>query len=353
MRRRMIAFSLVLALVASACSDDSGQPLGSSDAADTESGTVEAARPLVGLIVKNNINPYFARMAESAKAAAEAAGLTLRVYAGEDELDNPAQVRAIDDLIGAEAVGILIAASDTEAIVPAIERAREAGLVVLAVDTPVEPITAADATFATDNFRAGELIGEWALAQSDEPSSAKLALLNIDESQPTVGVLRNQGFLQGFGIELGDPRRWGDEDDLRIVGQDLSAGSIEGGRSAMERLLALDPGINVVYTVNEPAAEGVRLAMEARGRSRDSYVLVSIDGSCAGVRAVAEGNLGATAMQFPLLMSSLGVEAIASGEIPPNSPGLDFVDTGVELIAQGALDGDSKGPEWGLEHCWG
>jgi fructose transport system substrate-binding protein len=247
----------------------------------------------------------------------------------------------------------MITASDTTAIVPTIERAQEAGLVVIALDTPLDPLEAADATFATDNFRAGELIGEWALAQVEDPDSAKIALLNINASQPTVGVLRNQGFLQGFGIDLGDPSMWGDEDDPRIVGHDVTEGSIEGGRTAMENLLALDPDINVIYTLNEPAAAGAVLALEAAGRSSDSYVIVSVDGSCAGVQEVADGNLGATSMQFPLLMASLGVDAIAAGEIPPNSEGLDFFNTGVELITDTSGGPASMDSAWGLDNCWG
>lgn len=361
--RRLLG-SLVAAatLVVAACgSDDDSGDGGDTDTsveadAPTETSGEEAAggeTPIIGLITKNNTNPFFVKMAEGATAAAEEAGVELRTFAGEDDSDNAAQVQAIEDLISVGAAGFMITASDTEAIVPAIERAREEGLIVIALDTPVEPITATDATFATDNFRAGELIGEWAFAQLDDPDSARIALLNINESQPTVGVLRNQGFLQGFGIDLGDPDKWGDEDDPRIVGHDVTEGSIEGGRTAMENLLALDPDVNVVYTLNEPAAEGARLAMEAAGRSIDSYVLVSVDGSCAGVRAVAEGNLGATSMQFPLLMASLGVDAIANGEIPPNSEGIDFFNTGVELITDGPGVDGSQTSDWGLDNCWG
>ena len=54
--------------------------------------------------------------------------------------------------------------SDSKAIVPTIKKARDAGMLVIALDTPLDPIDAADATFATDNFKAGELIGDWAKA---------------------------------------------------------------------------------------------------------------------------------------------------------------------------------------------
>ena len=172
-----------------------------------------------------------------------------------------------------------------------------------------------------------------------------------------MGVLRNQGFLEGFGVELGDPNRWGDEDDPRIVGHDVSDGAEEGGREGMESLLALDPMINVVYTINEPAAAGAYEALRAIGREND-VLIVSVDGGCPGVQNVAEGVIGATSQQYPLDMARLGIEAIVNyakdGTLPETSPGLDFYNTGVALITDSPVDGvESISSEKGLELCWG
>ena len=69
--------------------------------------------------------------------------------------------------------------SDTKAIVPTIKKARDAGLLVIVLDTPLDPIDAADATFATDNFKAGELIGQWAKGTlGDKAADAKIAFLD-------------------------------------------------------------------------------------------------------------------------------------------------------------------------------
>ncbi len=350
MNRRWIrvwAMVLAMSLVVAACGgDDEGAT--TTAAGDGGDGGEDV---IVGLITKNETNAFFVKMREGAEAKAAELGVELRAFAGEGDEDNASQVSAIEDLISLGAAGFMITPADTVAIVPTIERAREEGLLVIALDTPLDPIDAADATFATDNFRAGELIGQWAAATIDDPANAKIALLNINPSQPTVGVLRNQGFLTGFGIDVGDPNQWGDETDPRIVGQDVTDGNEEGGRAAMERLLAIDPDINVVYTLNEPAAAGAKLALDAAGTEA---IIVSVDGGCPGVSDVADGNIGATSMQFPLLMASLGLEAIANGDIPPNSPGLDFYNTGVELITDNPVDGvDSQTSEWGLDNCWG
>ncbi|MCH4564033.1 sugar ABC transporter substrate-binding protein [Halomonas sp. EGI 63088] len=318
----------------------------------------EENRTSACLITKTDTNPFFVKMREGAVAKAEELGIELKSFAGRIDGDHKTQVQAIETCIADGAEGILLTASDTSAIVSAVQQARDAGVLVIALDTPLDPAEAADATFATDNFRAGELIGAWAAGQlGDDAESARIGLLNINVSQPSVGVLRNQGFLQGFGIDLGDPNKWGDETDPRIVGQDISEGNEEGGREGMENLLIEDPMINVVYTINEPAAAGAYQALKAIGREND-VLIVSVDGSCSGVANVRDGVIGATAQQYPLLMASLGIEAIKEwadeGVKPEPTPGKDFFDTGVSLVTdQPVEDIDSLSVTEGMERCWG
>jgi fructose transport system substrate-binding protein len=310
------------------------------------------------LITKTDTNPFFVKMREGATAKAEELGIELNSYAGRIDGDNETQVAAIETCIANGASGILITPSDPAAIAPVVQQARDAGLLVIALDTPLDPIDAADMTFATDNYQAGVLIGKWAAGQlGDAAADAKIGLLNINISQPTVGVLRNQGFLDGFGIDLGDPNKWGDETDPRIVGNDVSDGATDGGRRGMENLLATDPEINVVYTINEPAAAGAYEALRALGRE-DDVLVVSVDGGCPGVQNVKDGVIGATSQQYPLLMASLGVEAIAAfaktGEKPAPTEGKDFFDTGVALVTDQPVDGvPSIDTDEGMALCWG
>lgn len=310
------------------------------------------------LITKTDINPFFVKMKEGATAKARQLGIRLQSYAGKVDGDHETQVQAIETCIASGAKGILLTASDTKAIVPNVMEARNQGLLVIALDTPLEPIDAADATFATDNFEAGRLIGAWARAQFGAMApAAKIAMLDLAPSQPSVGVLRDQGFLEGFGIDIKDPGRWGDETDPRIVGNEVTAGNEQGGRKAMESLLLRDPDINLVYTINEPAAAGAYEALRSAGKEND-VLIVSVDGGCPGVENVREGVIGATSQQYPLLMASLGVEAIAKwaneGVKPRPSPGLDFFNTGVSLVTGSPSPGvPSIGIREGLDRCWG
>ncbi|MBS8273489.1 sugar ABC transporter substrate-binding protein [Thalassospira tepidiphila] len=310
------------------------------------------------LITKTDINPFFVKMKEGASAKAEELGIDLSTYAGKIDGDHETQVQAIESCIASGAKGILLTASDTKAIVPVVKKARDAGLIVIALDTPLEPIDAADATFATDNFKAGELIGQWAAAKlGDKASEAKIAMLDLAPSAPSVDVLRDQGFMKGFGIDIKDPNKIGDEDDDRIVGHDVTNGNEEGGRTAMENLMQRDPDINVVYTINEPAAAGAYEALKSFGME-DGVLIVSVDGGFPGVANVKDGVIGATSQQYPLLMASKGIEAIKawadSGEKPQNSQGLNFYNTGVNLVTDQPVDGvPSIDVAEGMDRCWG
>ena len=310
----------------------------------------------IGLITKTDANPFFAKMKQGAEAKGKELGVEIQSFAGKYDGDNDSQIAAVENLISAGAAGILITPSDTKAIVPTIEQARKAGILIIALDTPLEPIDAADMTFATDNFKAGELIGQWAAKTVKDPAAAHIAFVDAIKTQPTVDVLRDQGFMKGFGIDIKDPSRYLDEDDKRIIGHQWGAGAEDGGRSGMETLIQQDPKVNVVYTVNEPTAAGAYEALKAAAVT--GFIMTSVDGGCPGVKNVKAGIIGATSMQFPLLMASKGVEAIVNfkktGQKPQPSPGLSFFNTGVKLVTDKPVSGvESITSDEALKQCWG
>jgi fructose transport system substrate-binding protein len=319
--------------------------------------TGASAADLACLITKNNTNPFFVKMKEGAEAAATAAGLDFQAYAGEKDGDAAPQIAAIENCAAAGAKGILITASN-DSVIPALKEFRAAGGLVIALDTEIGDPEAADMTFATDNFEAGLLIGKWAAATlgPDGVANAKIAMLDINKDNISVDVQRDTGFLVGFGIEVPDLKVLGSETDPRVIGHESSEASAAGGQVAMETLLAKDPDINVVYTINEPAAEGAYQALKAAGK--EGVLVVSVDGGCPGVQSVKDGVIGATSQQYPLLMASKGIEAIVAfakdGTKPAASEGLTFFNTGVNLVTDKPAEGvPSIDTAKGTELCWG
>ena len=125
----------------------------------------------------------------------------------------------------------------------------------------------------------------------------------------------------------------------------------------MENCLSANPNINVVYAINEPAAEGAYAALKAAGKT-SQVKIYAIDGSCAGLKLVTSGEFTADAVQYPGKMAVLGVDSIAKlargGSKPTDSNGLSFYDTGTALVAAEAVSGVTiESPAQGASACWG
>ena len=343
----IVAVAAASMLVLSACSKSS-------------SGSDKVA---VSLITKDQSNPFFVAMIKGATAKAKALGVDLTVASGKDESDYAGQIAAIENAVSAKQAGILIVPVSTE-VNAAITKARDAGLFVIALDTPPDPADIVDITFATDNFEAGKLIGQWT-AKKLAGKKATIALLDIfDDRVVSVDYNRDNGFLTGMGIDVKDPKKMGDEaktgkysgGDYEIVGNVATGANEDGGRTGLEKLLAKNKKINVVYTINEPTAIGACAAAKAAGVKIDA--MVSVDGGGAGIGAVKSGCINATSQQYPLLMADLGVQAIydivKNGTKPTVSDGLSFFNTGVKLITDDPQDGvPSETTEYGLANAWG
>ena len=303
--------------------------------------TASTPKPvIIGLITKTDANPFFVKMRQGAEREAAAKGAVLMTGAGKASDDAAGQVTALENMVSAGAKAILITPVSA-AVTAAVKKARTQGVLVIALDTPTDPQDAADALFATDNTVAGKLIGQYAKAAMTG-KTVKIAML--DESPgSTVGKLRHNGFLAGYGIPDGDPQ---------VVCVGNGGGNQPDSQTAMENCLTKDPAINVLYTINEPSAFGAYTALKNRGK-QSQVLIVSVDGGCAGVAGVVDGRIAATSQQYPLKMASLGVDA-----------GVDFAttgkrvsgytDTGVTLISDKPISGvDSKDTTYGLANCWG
>ena len=312
--------------------------------------TAHAQEPVIGLITKTESNPYFVKMREGALSAAKQNGARLLTAAGQNDGDNAGQVTAIENMIAAGAKVILITVNDSKAIVPAIRKARARGVLMIALDSPPDPVDAVDALYATDNYEAGMLIGSYAKAIfGGKP--AKIATLDLFPGHP-VGAQRHNGFLKGFGLpappkesnQLGRPPQ--------VVCMADSYGNQTRGQAAMENCLQKNPDINLVYTINEPTAAGAFTALKAAGKEK-GVVIVSVDGGCQGIRDIASGAIAATAQQYPVKMAQLGV-AVGVAYIKTGKKPSGYTDTGVTLIAAHPAPGvPSRDVGAGMAQCFG
>ena len=368
---RFAVLGVGVVTAAAACSSSASKSTTATTAAASQGGSGATASTAasggtvgVALILKNTSNPFFVSMQKSAQEEAGKAGVRLTVSAGKADGDEQTQITAIENSISAGDKGILITPNGP-GVNSAIKKARDAGLYVIALDTPPDPANTVDITFATDNLAAGKLIGQWTAAQL-AGKSATIAMLDLfNDKIVSVDLNRDHGFLEGMGINPGDTTKNGGETSkgsysggtYTIACHEATQGAEDGGRTAMENCLSKNPGINVVYTINEPAASGAYQALQAAGKA-SGILMVSVDGGCNGVNLVKQGEIGATSQQYPGKMAALGMDAIKklveSGTKPAASPGLDFYNTGVTLVTDKAVSGvDSVSSTQGATTCWG
>ncbi len=246
---------------------------------NTSSGTAKANGPVqVALILKDFTNPYFISMQNSAKADAAKLGVKLTVSAGTADGDTTTQISAIDNAIAAGDAGIIITPNGN-AVNPALDQAKAHHVLVIALDTVPTPPSTADLTYATDNFQAGQLIGQYT-AKRLNGKPADIAMLDLSNTQViSVDTSRDHGFLTGMGIALGnknlngaEPKsgqykgQMGGSGSYKIACQLPTQGAVPGGQTAMEQCLSKDPNINVVYAIDEPPPRAP--ARHSRPRTR-------------------------------------------------------------------------------------
>src|SRR4051812_15241461 len=359
-RRRLAAGGALLAgsvaLVACGSSGSSGGSAGAGGGEQTG----------VSLILKTLTNPYFVSMENDAKAEAQKQNVKLTVAGGKQDGDTATQISAIDNAISRGDKAILIT-TNGDAVNSALARAKKAGLYIVALDTVLTPAKTADITYATDNEKAGKLIGAYGAAKlNGQP--ATIAMLDLFNNQVvSVDLQRDHGFLEGMGIDPGSKTQNGQEaksgnytagkgGSYQVVCHQPTQGAIPGGKTAMENCLSANGNINVVYTINEPAADGALQALKAAGKS--NVLVLTIDGSCKYVKGlVKDGTITGDSAQYPGKMAALGGDAAAQAakgnrQKPPS--GKASVAPGTTLVPVNALSGvPSQPPAQAAGACWG
>lgn len=299
----------------------------------------------IGYLVKTLTNPYFVAMQPVAQAEAKKLGVTLVYEAGKYDGDNATQTSQIDDLITRGAKAIVLIPNLSAGIVPAVKRATAKGIAVIALDTATDPQDAATAFFATDNYEAGILNGLWARKLFND--SGKKPVIALLEGTPggEVNSDRMNGFLNGFGSGFGaDVRKY-------VVADLITNGDQGKGQTAMDNALTKNPNINLVWTINEPAALGAATSIKAHGMA-GKITIVSMDGGCRGIRAVRDGLIDTDVMQFPAQMAKLGVDYAVKAAMGQTIPKL--IDTGEILVTKNPQPFVPWSPvSFGLGHCWG
>lgn len=262
----------------------------------------------IGVTVGDLANPFFVQIAKGAELKAkELAGDKVNVVSVSSGYDLGQQVAQIDNFIAAKTDMIILNAADSKGIGPAVERARKAGIVVVAVDVAAD---GADATVTSNNYQAGEIACQTIVEKLN--GKGNVVIIN----GPPVSAVQDrvQGCQDVFAKHA----------DIKVLSHNQNAkGSREGGLEVMTSLLIAHPKIDAVFAINDPTAIGADLA--AKQAQRNEFFIMGVDGSPDGEEALklSDSLFRGTPAQDPQVMAAEAVKIgydILQGKPAPKDP---------------------------------
>ncbi|HEX7021700.1 MAG TPA: ribose ABC transporter substrate-binding protein RbsB [Trueperaceae bacterium] len=269
----------------------------------------------VGLSISTLNNPFFIDLQEGAQQAADDEGLDLTVLDAQNQVGT--QVSDIEDLITRGVKVLLVNATDSAAVVPAIRRANEAGIPVITVDRAAEGGKVAY-HIASDNVAGGRMAAEYICKQLG--GQGKVVEL---QGIPGTSAARDRG--QGFNDYLKENCQV-----LEVVARQPAGFDRAQGLSVMENILVAEPEIDAVFAHNDEMALGALQAIQSSGRD---IMVVGFDATPDAVQAVQECRLAATIAQQPVEMGKLAIhkaaEIIQTGNTPDDT---QFIPVELKLI---------------------
>ncbi|WP_341528129.1 ABC transporter substrate-binding protein [Nostoc sp. UHCC 0302] len=261
----------------------------------------------VGVTVGDLSNPFFVVMGKGAEAEAKKiGGNNVKVAIVSSGYDLNQQTNQIENFVAADTDLIILNASDSKGIRPAIDKARQAGKIVIAVDTGVD--AEVDATVTTNNLQAGEVACKYIA----DRLKAKGNVVIVNGPPVTSVIQRVEGCQKVLAKYP----------NIKILSKDQNAeGSRDGGLRVMSDLLTTFPKIDAVFAINDPSGVGVDLA--ANQAKRKEFFIVGVDGAPEAIQAIASNDslYAATATQNPRGMTQKAVQVgndILHGKKPAN-----------------------------------
>jgi ribose transport system substrate-binding protein len=248
----------------------------------------------VGVSLGDLSNPFFVVMAQGAEAEAKKiGGNDVKVTVVSSGYDLNQQFNQIENFVASNTEIIVLNAADSKGIRPAVEQARKAGKIVIAVDTAVD--AEVDATVTTNNVQAGEISCQYIADRLK--GKGNVVIVN---GPPVASVIqRVDGCLKVLAKYP----------NIKLLSKDQNAeGSRDGGLRVMSDILVTFPKIDAVFAINDPSGVGVDLA--ANQAKRKDFFIVGVDGAPEAIQAIAsdDSQYAATATQNPRGMTQKAVQ---------------------------------------------
>lgn len=247
--------------------------------------------------------PYYMVLSEEIKKNVESYGMKFLSADGQDDIAK--QITAVEDLVASGVNILIVNPLDPLAMVTAVNAAVKAGIPVFTIDSGIDPIAEITCGVQADNVGNGCLIGEWMAGELGK-ADVYAAIISGKQGNP-VGQMKRMGFVQGF-IET-QLRSLGNS-NLKIVSQGWGNWTNNGGLKAMEDILVAHPEVNVLFAENDAMAMGALKAIKEAGMA-GKILIAGVDGQKEANQLIQTGELGASALNSPGVMSKILLEMIA------------------------------------------
>lgn len=296
--------------------DTAEKPAETTEAETSES--VEGEKYEIAFSLKTVTNDDFQQgIANAIQKNVENAGHTFTLVTAGDETAVATQVTQIEDLIAKKVDAIIVNPMDANAVVPALQKAKEAGIAVVLVDSTIaEGNEDSYITYVgTDNFNAAKIGAE--LLTEKLGNSGKVIIVRGANGN-SVGDARVDGFKAGIG------------DGIEVVAEQPGDWSNDVAKQVTENMLQANPEVNGLFTASDVMVDGILQAME--DAKRDGIEIMSFDGSQGCLSLIKEGKVLGTMAQFPDNMGKIAVETligVLDGEIDADSVE-KYIDSGTE-----------------------
>ncbi len=285
-------------------------------------------KPRVALIMKSLANEFFSTMADGAKAhqAENASDYDLVVNGIKDERDLSRQVALVEEMVASGVDAIVIAPADSKALVPALRRAKNAGVVVVNIDNRLdrdvlkqEGITMP--FVGPDNQAGAKKVGDY-LAQSIQGTDKKVVILEGIRTS-----FNAQQRLKGFEASM-------KEAGIEIVDSQSAEWEMSKANTIASSMLSEHPDVTAILAANDSMALGAVAAVKNAGRVGEVKI-VGFDNITAIQAAIKEEKVLATADQHGGKLAVFGIEA-ALRELAGDGTGED-IETPVDLVNKETL----------------
>jgi ribose transport system substrate-binding protein len=288
----------------------------------------------IAVIVKTGNSSFWQNVQTGAFAAqdelkAQTPKLSVTFLGAQSESNINEQINIVESAIDRGVKAIVLAPSDVNALIPAVKKAKDAGIPVVIIDSLLSGDKSNYVSFlATDNKAAGEACAK-ALIE------AVKAKTGSDE-----GKIAVMSYVKGVGSEIGRVGGFTEyiqkNSKLTIVTTQYSNADMPTALNQTTDVLIANPDLVGIFGANEPTAIGMGRAIQNMKLS-GKIVAIGFDGNSVLQDMVKDGTLLAIAVQSSFNMGYLGVktayDVAFAGETVP-----EFVDTGFIMVTKDNID---------------